>query len=226
MSVDSTSTKPPSPVINFIFAVILKFFLLTAPKCLGLHVLQAPIYQFLRPGHWLHMLTGARNNSSQAVLTASAAKSGEVYGALEGIASVTSQVGTLAGNDVLVDSDFVVPKNQDVNGKSFSVWFFTKNKQWLDVIEFKLEGEGESSATFRVNSFSSCIAPASFPLGWIFGLAMFWFPFEDVGMNKAHILTAAKFLTSKGVECEVEFIDHGGKRKAKNRVDGDPPSGI
>ena len=48
-----------------------------------------------------------------------------------------------AGNDVLVDSDFVVPKNQDVNGKSFSVWFFTKNKQWLDVIEFKLEGEGE-----------------------------------------------------------------------------------
>jgi len=100
----------------------------------------------------------------------------------------------MTGNDVLVDAEFVVPPNQDASSKVFTVYFFTKHKQWLDVMEFEAQ-----DGHVTVNSFSACIAPASLPGSLLFGILFAFFPFQDVGQNKAHILATVKCLNDNGV---------------------------
>ena len=87
-----------------------------------------------------------------------------------------------------------------------SIWFYTKNKQWLDVLEFTLSSDqpSASSTSFDVYSFSAGIVPASVPFAALIGALLWWVPFSDVGQNRAHVLSIRDHVRSKGVGCEVE----------------------
>ena len=196
---------PPNIVIQIIFGCLLKLFVLTPPKFLNFHRLQAPLIDLIRPGNWLYKLVGYKGNSKQSEVSVNCEYAATVFEHLQNIGSVTTQISTLTGNEELVDADFVVPKQKIGEDNTFKIYFFTRNKQWLDIMEWKRVGGGEEGkCRLKVNSFSACIAPAGLPFSWLIGVAMFWFPFQDVGQNKAHIRICCRFLTDQGLGVEME----------------------
>jgi len=215
---DDSAARPPNCCITCLFSCVLKIFLLTVPKSWGCYTFQAPMLAYFKPGYWLCYLFGIPGNSWHGTMELKGNTREKVFECLVGkVEGVKKQVACLTGNDVLVDADFVVPKRHySKDGNTLTLWFFTRNKQWMDVIE--LEGAGDS--VLRVRSLCACIAPASLPGSLFLGMLLWWFPFQDVGQNKAHVYTLAQLLQDNGLPVEVSSKGWTRSKKVANNQAG------
>ncbi|GMH69767.1 hypothetical protein TL16_g05238 [Triparma laevis f. inornata] len=210
--------KNSSGAVTCVFFII-KYLLLSAPKSFGLHLMQASLMDYFRPGLWWSKIFGIRNNSYTCTFSVQAASFKEVAEVLKTMEEVRENFKPLTGNDVLAKAEFVVPKNAvKKGGAQFTLWFFTPNKQWLDVMEFVHDTTNSTptSQVFKVLSFSSGVVPASVPLCLLFSVLFFLIPFSDVGQNYSHVMTVKQQFEKKGLEAVVE---KGRKSKTKQVSD-------
>lgn len=111
---ESTHSLPPQNACIRSLFCFLNVVLVSAPKSCNLHIIQAPLLAYLRPGSWMGRLTGSDHNFYRGAIFLSFSDAGLGFDAacdsfmekLSTISSVKEQVGTLTGDDVLVKADF------------------------------------------------------------------------------------------------------------------------
>ena len=98
-----------------------------------------------------------------------------------------------------------IPRGLGPDSEVFTIWFFTPNKRWLDVIEVALAADGAGGGRVRaeVHAFSAAIAPASAPFALLASVALCIFPFGDMGQTATHCRTLRRHLERKGLPAEV-----------------------
>lgn len=178
-----------------------KFKCCIIPSGLQLHRLWAPVMDLLRPGSW----KGTNNSCKRTVQINFPLDAGDfktcqrkIQIALDKISSIERQTGCIHDTSNFVDANFVKRWNYITSrSQYFKAHFFSKNKQWLDVItmtskqkDFQVIDDGDQgtrSIVFSAYSFSAGLAPCSHLLCVLLGL-IFWFvEFFDFGQNRAHI---------------------------------------
>jgi hypothetical protein len=83
------------------------------------------------------------------------------------------------------------------------IHFFTKYKQWLDVIEIELVSREDDMLEFSVYSFSSSVVPASSPLAPLTAALLSFIVFADMGQNELHCSSLRNLLQQDGIEVDV-----------------------
>ncbi|GMH53966.1 hypothetical protein TrRE_jg4593 [Triparma retinervis] len=208
-------SKPNSSIaIRFIFCLI-KYGLLSVPKSWNLHKMQSSGLARFRPGLWLHKLTGLRNNSCVRTmkLKASEVKEQAYFDLISTITSVKTNESSLTDDAVLTAADFYIPNANNKGREVKQIYFFTPNKQWLDVIEFTPQPSPDPDwIRFHVLSFSAGIVPASVPGSLFLSILLWFFAFSDVGQNYSHIKTVQKHLQGQIGEENVVVERIGGKK--------------
>ncbi|GMH81083.1 hypothetical protein TrST_g8661 [Triparma strigata] len=132
------------------------------------------------------------------------------FALLSSVSSITTNHKPLTSNSVLTKADFYVPPHAR-SGSTYTIYFFTPHKQWLDVITFTHSPSASTSSvqTFSVISFSAGVAPASVPACLLFSCLLFFIPFSDVGQNYSHVMTIQKYLIEvKNVDAKIVSTLH------------------
>ena len=114
----------------------------TCPESWGLHIWQAPMLAWCRPGQWAHRFGSFpyRNSHRESwSLTTAAGESADFDDVLRALAKcealevqATSPRAPLA----IRAANFRLAK-ADASGRRFEAHFFTHYKQWLDVVEIR-----------------------------------------------------------------------------------------
>jgi hypothetical protein len=190
----------------------------TFPRQTGLHHCQAPLLRWARPGTWIQTLCGLQMNwycedwelrSERGTLRLE-----DVFGALSKCEALMQQPTPRPRHDAISAADFKVVK-ADLVRRRFVADFFTKHKQWLDVIEISFQptkGKAAGILTAHAYSFSSAIIPASTPFAFLMSALLFWIPFGDMGQNKLHLRALKELLQAEGIQ--VQAITDGQTSRA------------
>ena len=181
-----------------------------------MHLLQAPPMAYLRPGQWMQWLFGCTpvGNWHREVWVVRAAtgidlNAGDVLNLLKGCTRLKEQV-THSEHPAIKAADFLVRR---CTVSEFVCYFFTHNKQWLDVCEVTPITEDGSAAMmpsmqlhavrFSAYSFSASIVPLSSPFALLLAPILWFLPFADMGQNKIHLRTLRQLLTDEGLTVTV-----------------------
>ena len=93
---------------------------------------------------------------------------------------------------------------KDGRSATYTAYFFTGRKKWLDVIELKHTQHDDDSVAIDASSCSAGVVPCSTPFSLVLSMALSFVLFSDWGQNKNHLRTVSKLLMEAGWEISEE----------------------